>query len=119
MLFRFRDFRVYKDAREFRIYIYKISEKFPKSERFALVDQVRRAVNSIMLNIAEGSNKNSNLDFGRFLNISLSSLEEVVACLDIALDENFIDAKMHTEILLRADNLGRQLLAFMKTVRKY
>lgn len=85
---------------------------------FNLTQQLRRAAISILLNIAEGSNRLSDLDFGRFLNTSLTSVEEVVACLDIALDEKYIDIKKHTEYLLKAENLGKQLIAFSKKLRK-
>jgi len=117
MLFRFRNFQVYKDARVFRKEIYELTEKFPKKELFNITQQIKRAANSIMLNIAEGSNRLSDLDFGRFLNNSLTSLEEVVACLDIALDEKYITTEKHKEYLAKAENLGKQLIAFCKRLR--
>ncbi|PIY96805.1 MAG: hypothetical protein COY66_02645 [Candidatus Kerfeldbacteria bacterium CG_4_10_14_0_8_um_filter_42_10] len=117
MLFRFRNFRVYKDALNFRKEIYELTKKFPKGELFNLTSQTRRAANSILLNIAEGSNRLTDLDFGRFLNTSLTSLEEVVACLDIALDEKYISAKEHDEYLAKAELLGKKLIAFCKKLR--
>lgn len=107
MLFRFRNFPVYKDAQAFRAGIYQLTRKFPKEEMFCLIIQLRRAVNSIILNIAEGSNRLSDLDFKRFLNTALTSLEEVVACLDIALAEKYITVEEHSEKLIEAENLGK------------
>jgi four helix bundle protein len=118
MLFRFRQFPVYQDSRIFRNEIYSLTKQFPKEELFSLTSQIRRATNSVLLNIAEGSNRLSDNDFGRFLNTSLTSLEEVVACLDIALDEKYINAKNHQKYLLMAENLGKQLLGFCKKLRK-
>ena len=118
MLFRFREFQVYKDAQVFRSGIYKLTQKFPKDEVFGLTAQTRRATNSVILNIAEGSNRESDLDFKRFLNTSLTSLEEVVACLDIALDEGYITGEEHSEKLKAAEILGKQLLGFIKKLRK-
>jgi four helix bundle protein len=118
MLFRFRDFRVYKDARVFRTLIYNTSSKFPDDERFALIDQIRRAVNSILLNIAEGSNRSTDKDFARFLHTALSSLEEVVACVDIALDEHYLDQDTHANLIFNAEILGKQIIGFMKIVKK-
>lgn len=117
MLFRFREFRIYKDALGFRKTIYRASKSFPKDEVYCLIPQIRRAVNSIVLNIAEGSNRNSDLDFKRFLFISLSSLEEVAACLDIALDEEYISSDIHIELINKAEELGKQLIAFINKLR--
>jgi four helix bundle protein len=113
MLFRFREFRIYRDSLAFRKVVYLIAKDFPKDELYCLVSQIRRAVNSIVLNIAEGSNRSSDLDFKRFLYISLTSLEEVVACLDIALDEKYIDIDKHAELLAKAEELGKQLISFI------
>lgn len=74
---------------------------------YCLTSQVRRAVNSIVLNIAEGSNRKTDIDFRRFLYNSLTSLEEVVACLDIALDENYIKEDSHGELLNKSESLGK------------
>lgn len=117
MLFRFREFRIYKEARIFRSRVYKTSADFPNNERFALVDQIRRAANSVLLNIAEGSNRNSDKEFTRFLNIALSSLEEVVACFDIALDEKYLEKNTHIALLGAAEDLGKQLISFMRTIK--
>lgn len=118
MLFRFRSFKVYQDAQIFRAAIYRLTKLFPHEELFCLTSQLRRAVNSIILNIAEGSNRSSDLDFRRFLNTSLTSLEEVVACLDIALDEQYITEQQHTSQLAQAESLGKQLLGFMKKLKQ-
>lgn len=71
-----------------------------------------------MLNIAEGAGRSSDVDFGRFLNQAVTSLAEVVACLDIALDEGYVTAAVHTELLREGDLLGSQLISFSATVRK-
>ncbi len=66
MLFRFREFRVCQDALIFRKEIYNTVNKFPIDELYCLTSQVRRAVNSIVLNIAEGSNRSSRM-FGYWI----------------------------------------------------
>jgi four helix bundle protein len=106
MLLRFRNFLVYKEARKFRKKIYQLSMKFGKEELFVLTSQIRRAVLSICLNIAEGSNRTTDADFARYLNNALSSLEEVVACLDAALDEEYINLEKHRQYLQKAESLG-------------
>jgi four helix bundle protein len=118
-IFRFRKFPVYNDARQFRKDLKKLSrEKFPKEEQYNLTSQLWRALDSIILNIAEGSDRYSDTDFSRFLNNSLTSVNEVIACLDCALDDEYINEQEHDEYLSRAEALVRQLKAFSSKVRK-
>lgn len=118
-IFRFREFPVYKDARQFRKELKSISRKnFPKEEQYNLTSQLWRALDSILLNIAEGSDRYSDTDFSRFLNNSLTSVNEVVACLDCALDDEYINESTHNEYLNKAEKLVRQLKAFSSKVRE-
>lgn len=119
IVFRFREFPVYKDALIFISSVKSYTKKkFPKEERFGLTSQLWRALNSIVLNIAEGTDRYSKKDFSRFLNNALGSLNEVVACLDLALQDSYITESRHIKYLEMADNLYRQLKAFSSSVRK-
>ncbi|MFH0959188.1 MAG: four helix bundle protein, partial [Pseudomonadota bacterium] len=73
---------------------------------------------SIVLNIAEGAEKQSDKDFSRFLNISVGSTNEVVACLDCALRDGYISTEEHSECLQSAEKIIRQLKAFLAKVRR-
>lgn len=118
-LFRFRDFSVYKDGRQFRKDLKELSKtKFPKEEQYNLTSQLWRALDSVLLNIAEGADRYSDTDFSRFLNNSLTSLNEAVVCLDCAFDDSYIDIKDKEKYLLRAECLAKQLKAFSSKVRK-
>ena len=110
--FRFRDWQVYKDSRQFRRDINILVRKFPTEERFALVDQTRRALLSIILNIAESTNKNSDKDMRLYLNRSHCSADEVVACLDCAYDDGYITKEELEVALAKASELAKQLTAF-------
>lgn len=116
--FRFRDWQVYKDGRSFRKHINVLLRKFPKEELFALVDQTKRALNSILLNLAEGSNKGTDKDMRLYINRAHCSLDEVVACLDCALDDGYITDVEHEEGLVHAENLAKQLSAFTAFLSK-
>lgn len=61
--------------------VYQIADKLPKSEIYNLNSQIRRAVDSIALNIAEGSILQSNKENSKFLGYSIRSIAEVVTCL--------------------------------------
>jgi len=112
--FRFLDFQVYKDAKELRKGLKVLSHKFPKDEDYCLRTQLWRALDSIILNIAEGSDRSTDKDFAHFLNTSSASLNEVVACIDIANDSKYIsDEEMNKHFDL-CYNLGNQITAFRK-----
>jgi|SRR3989344_4443351 len=115
--FRFRKFPVYNDARKFVSEIKKLArEKFPKYELFNLISQLCRAGDSIILNIAEGADRGTDKDFAHFLNLSHTSLNEVVACLDIALDNKYIVESEQLFFLEKAAGLADQITAFRDTL---
>lgn len=110
--FRFRNWDIYQDSLSYRQEIYKLSKIFPSEEPFALTDQIRRAVNSVILNIAEGSNKSSDKDSRLYINRAHCSLDEVVACLDCALQSNYITLAAHHDLLQKAASIAKRLRAF-------
>ena len=112
--FNFRDWDIYRDARLFRIQIMQLTKNFPTEEKFALTDQTNRALNSMILNIAEGSRKNSDKDTRVYINRAQGSLTEVVACLDCALDSKYVTNDQHRESLEKASSLAKRLQGFNK-----
>jgi four helix bundle protein len=72
----FRDLIVWNKAHRFVLDIYKLTSNFPRSEKYGLVQQMRRAAVSIPANIAEGYTRRGKTDKARFMNIAASSLEE-------------------------------------------
>src|SRR3989338_6447609 len=106
--FRFREFQVYKDARSFNKEIKNFfKNKLPKEEKFILLSQLWRAADSIILNIAEGSDRGTDKDFALFLNRANTSL-------DISFDNGYISEKEHRLYLEKAAPLGNQLTAFRR-----
>ncbi len=117
--FRFRNFPVYRDARIFAREIHQIARaSFPSHERYGLTQQMLNASYSILLNIAEGSDRATDKDFARFLNQALTSLNEVIACIDLALDCGYLLPANHSDILESAAKLGNQLSAFYRTLTR-
>lgn len=118
-ILRFRKFPVYEDARKFRSELKELSKKkFSVEEKFCLQSQLWRALDSIILNIAEGADRYSDKDFSRFLNNSLTSVNEVAACLDAALDDGYINEEEHNNFSMKAENIVKQLKAFSSKVRR-
>lgn len=118
MSFRFEKLNVWKDARVFVLHIYEITKIFPNEERFGLIDQLRRAVVSVILNITEGSDRKSDLEFRRFLRMAITSVEEVVTGLYLSLDLNYINQEQFKEIYKEANMLVARINALIKSLSK-
>ena len=77
-IYSFEKLEVWKLARDFCVYIYKLTNTFPIEEKFGLVSQMRRASISIASNIAEGSSRMSKKDQSHFYTITFSSTIELL-----------------------------------------
>ena len=80
MPFKFEKLIVWQKSLELTEAIHNLTKQFPKEEMFVLASQIKRAADSVSLNIAEGSTGQSNAEFSRFLAIALRSNIEVVGC---------------------------------------
>jgi four helix bundle protein len=106
----FRKLKIYKKAIDFTVLIYKITKSFPKEEIFGLTSQMRRAVTSVPLNIAEGSGNKSNKEFKRLLR----SNYEVMTCLEIALKLNYCKKGDYQKLTSESDEIAAMLVGFSK-----
>ena len=87
----YKDLDIWNEAVDLVKNVYKVADYLPKSEEYNLKSQIKRAVVSVALNIAEGKTRKSGKDFAHFLNISVASLAETEACLTICEALNFIE----------------------------
>lgn len=108
-LFSFERLQAWQESRAFVATIYTIIAKFPLEERFALSTQVRRAVTSIPLNLAEGSARFSYREKIRFVEYAYGSLNEVYCQLCIALDLKYITQEDVESLKPTIRHLGRML----------
>lgn len=111
--FRFRNFKVYQDAKLLNRELFILTKGWGRLE-VDLVSQLLRASLSICLNIAEGSAKGTDKDFRRFIQTSLGSVNEVVACLDIALSMGLITSGKYEDLVNEARNITKQLGGFSR-----
>lgn len=116
-MFRFQKFPVYQKIKSFIKDIFLISAKFPMKYQYDLGSQIRRAAISILLNLAEGSGRNSDNDFNRFINIAIGSVYEVMAGLDIALDNKLISTEDYQNLEIIAESIKNQLAGFGKKLK--
>jgi four helix bundle protein len=116
-MFKFEKLAVWQKAIDFADLTYTLTSAFPTDERFGLTSQMRRASVSVSSNIAEGSSRNSNADFGRFVEISTGSLFETVSQAFIAKRRGYVDDIGFQQIYTAAEEQGRMLSGLLKTLR--
>lgn len=94
MSFKFEKLLVWQKAVDLSANVSDLSKSFPKDELFILTSQIKRAADSVSLNIAEGSTGQSNAEFSKFLGYALRSDIEVVSCLHLAQRRGIIVKKI-------------------------
>ena len=80
----YRELIIWKKGIELVKMVYALSKSFPAEERFGMISQLTRAAVSIPANIAEGSSRNSEKDYARFIQIALGSVFKVQTYLILA-----------------------------------
>lgn len=111
MAFRFEDLQVWQKAMDLNEQINQLTKAFPKDELFILVSQIKRASDSVVLNIAEGSTGQSKAVFKVFLGYSLRSAIEVVSCLFIAKRRNYMNDDLFNELYTEYEVLVKMITA--------
>jgi len=111
---RSRELRVWQEAHQARLAIYRLTLGFPPSERDDLVSQMRRAAVSIAANIAEGFGRYSPRDRARFLEIAKSSAEEVMDFLILSAELSYM--KPDGALEGRLDAVGAMLYRARQSV---
>jgi len=114
-MYRFEKLRVFQSSMELVEEVYRLVKILPVDERFALADQLKRSVTSIVLNIAEGTGGLGDKEFKSFLRNALKSLYETVAGLKIAEKLFKIDIKVGLE---KCDKVGKELNALIKSLNE-
>lgn len=116
MSFRFRKFPVFQDAKKLHKEIVLLTAEF-SNKYYYLTDQVRRSSLSVVLNIAEGSSKQSDKDFNRFIAMALGSVDETITCLEIARDLKLITESKFLYFENEYRSISRQLGGLSKFLK--
>lgn len=114
--FKFEKLIVWQKAMELGEIINSISDKFPSKELYNLSSQIRRATDSIALNISEGSILQSSPEYKKFLGYSIRSLAEVVTCLYKAKLREYISEEEFDKYYDFSFNLMNMLIAFRNKI---
>jgi four helix bundle protein len=114
--FKFQDLDVYKLAKNLAIDVYSTSGHFPADERYALVQQMNRAVISIPSNIAEGYSRISAKDKSHFLNMAYGSLMELICQYEISKELTYITNEQYEQFLVKAQELAVKISNLRKAI---
>jgi len=113
-----RELKVWQKAHEIVLEIYRVSTKFPKEERYGLVDQLKRAAYSVPANLVEGQNRNSTKEYLNFLYISRGSLEELRYFLLLSKDLSFLDDVTYNRLEDECRQISQMINAMISSLRK-
>jgi four helix bundle protein len=116
LMMNHKDLEVWKEAMDLVIAIYRFSDVFPDSEKYALAQQLRRAAVSVPSNIAEGCGRKGERETVRFLSIALGSLAEIETQVLIAERLNYVQhQKELSEKMIKVRQL---LLGLIRSIEK-
>lgn len=113
----FKELEIWKRSRVFCSTIYNVTTQFPDDEKFGLANQLRRASVSVPSNIAESSSRNSNKEFGRFLEIAIGSCYEIETQLLISLDLKFISSNNIEDLLVELNEIIKMIVRFKSILK--
>lgn len=105
MSFKFEKLKVWQKAVDLSADVNELTMTFPNYELFILSAQIKRAADSVSLNIAEGSTGQSNAEFRKFLGYAIRSNIEVVGCLYLAQKRNLIGTENFTKIYKQCEEI--------------
>ena len=115
-IFGFENLAAYQRALDLVDKVYDLMREFPSEERYALCDQLRRAVVSVPSNIAEGLGRMSGKEQVRFIEISYGSLMEVYCQLTIAKRRNYISEEVFKDLAKLIEDIARPLSGLRKSL---
>ena len=115
--FKFEKLIIWQKAMDFGEDIDALAKIFPANELYNLSSQIKRAADSIALNISEGAIGQTNPEFKKFMGYSIRSLAEVVTCLHKASKRKYISEIEFNEQYENAFNLMNMMVAFKKKIQ--
>ena len=116
MAFKSEKLEVWQKAIDLSTHIHGLTRTFPKDELYVLTSQIKRAADSVALNIAEGSTGQTNAEFKQFVGYALRSAIEVVTCLYLGKRRHLIKEAQFQAFYAETESLVRMLQALRKSL---
>lgn len=118
MEYQFEKLKVWREAVKLADKVYLISKSFPDDEKFGMVSQIRRAVVSVSLNIAEGQGRYYDKVFVQFLFHSRGSLYEVMTLIRLALGLGYLNEEDAVDLRKDCDAIAGMLSGLINSLKK-
>lgn len=115
----FTDLFIWQRGHKLVLNVYKITERFPREEKYGLSDQIKRASVSITSNIAEGFGRDKFNDKAHFYTMSLGSVYEIQNQLIIARDLKYINISECDVLLNECTEISKMILVLIKKIRSF
>ena len=113
----FQDLNIWKEAHKLTLEIYKITNKFPSTETYGLISQIRRASVSVVGNIAEGMGRNTTKELLSFSYIARGSLTEVIYYLILSKDLGYLKEDDFVNLYNRYNGLAKGINVFISKLK--
>ena len=101
---------------DFVLEVYRVTNMFPKDEKFGLTSQLRRCAISIPSNISEGAGRATNNQFRYFLEIAMGSCNEAQTQLELSFRFNYLSKQDADKMLDEGHQIYKMILAFYNTL---
>ena len=114
----FKELRIWQKGMDIAVNCFKLTEEFPKEEKFGLSIQITRAGVSIPSNITEGSSRSSEKDYARFIEISVGSSYELETQLLIAQRLSYGNQSLLSQTITDVNDEQKMLMGFGNKLNK-
>jgi len=113
MLAPFEELRVWQLSHQLALEVYRVTAKFPMSERYGLTSQLRRATIAVIANIAEGNARNHRREYLQYCHIARGSIAEVKCLLRVSRDLEMLSDRDYQSLLVGYNQAGKMLQALI------
>ena len=114
----YKELNIWKRSIQLAKELFTITDEFPSSLKYTLIDQIRRAATSVPSNIAEGCGRNTAPQTSHFINIAFGSLCEVETQIILSAELNFISETKSKPILKEINELKKMIWSFSISLKK-
>jgi four helix bundle protein len=113
----FRELKIWQRSMDLAEIVYKLTDGFPREERYGMSSQLQRCSVSIPSNIAEGAGRATNKQFKHFLEMSMGSCNEMQTQLELSCRFTYIEKEVHDNVTGGALQIYKMILSFYNSLK--